>query len=1032
MLLRRIVYILLLWTMLGISLPLSVESAAEYPRTYEMYMDLGKRSMDHRDFNQAVTYFKLAHLSYPTAREPGQYLNLAKRLADKRVELIHYSADRQSPVVEEDPYIPTYFYDDRPHEMGQFAKKREEIINDTLDVFEQEVMTRYIAKRKDERTYIKVPRKWLEDEQKAIDKPRAQRDKISLPSKRAIDMVVKGQESFNEDLEDVKHIIREDDQVKKTAVSLAPSDKRETASEKEETDTEIVLARKETSIIDFQKTIYLNDDLWLTQPKTVIRVPFDSSIILEGSNIERFLMISPGFIELKQNGRNQVEVFGIKRGSTLLHVWDDRGRWTFRMEVIFPIQLAAVEIKEQQMLETAAPFKFSYDVDWSAFYSGQSLPNVKRENLTLIQRLGLEGETPYGDVDSSMAFNKFDETTELTNYSVGLSDGKIGNFKDFNIRGFDTAASFSPLSLPGKYIRGFYFNSKAFDQKIKYEYLYGRDRATFGFLSPGLIDDMNSFYQGGRLTLFPDKDNRLSFNFARGSGIDREVFLKEKVYSVEGQAKIKNVRLLGEVGYDEDKFAETAAIVYNKDKFHLRVDARDLDEEYATITSFPSNRGEVGGSVDMNWDLERFSVSSFVDVYKDRFLPNVDNPDKLNLDLTTSVEVPLAHNDKVRSSVYYVNTPGELSPRETWRFNTVYSKRFKLWAKEVNAFVGTTYQRSRFDFAPASEFDRYSFTTGFSYPLIRNLNYYMNYEYSWVDEKLTGDTLQPNVFNTGLNYHKKLSEAWTGNINFSYRNEENTEGINSFLAGEDSITGSVGAVYRPTPDFEFFVDGRMRNVWSERINSTSFNEVDVRGGIRTAWDTPFVWNPEGIIEGIVYKDLNGNQKQDELEAGLPEITVNVGHEKVVTDDKGRFTSKVKAKKVSIGVELDSVPQGFIFSTPMLVDVAIAQKSVNHVEFGLTTQSGIYGVVYYDVNSNGRPDPDDEFIARTKLVMDGQETVYSDFEGTYFFKNVLPGTHTVRIDVNSLPIEYLPKIKIENEVEVTEGTTYVFHVPVSRK
>ena len=34
-----------------------------------------------------------------------------------------------------------------------------------------------------------------------------------------------------------------------------------------------------------------------------------------------------------------------------------------------------------------------------------------------------------------------------------------------------------------------------------------------------------------------------------------------------------------------------------------------------------------------------------------------------------------------------------------------------------------------------------------------------------------------------------------------------------------------------------------------------------------------------------------------------------------------------------------------------------------------------------------------------------------------------------VRVNSLPIEYLPQIKLKNELEIAEGTTYVFHVPL---
>ena len=125
------------------------------------------------------------------------------------------------------------------------------------------------------------------------------------------------------------------------------------------------------------------------------------------------------------------------------------------------------------------------------------------------------------------------------------------------------------------------------------------------------------------------------------------------------------------------------------------------------------------------------------------------------------------------------------------------------------------------------------------------MDYFTNYEYSWVYEEQSGDLSTPNVMNAGLNYNTKLTDAWSMNSSFIYRNEEKTEGTNSFLAGEDSTTGSLGAAFRPNEDFEFFVDGRVRNIWAEAADRTAFNEIEVLAGVRTSWDVPFRWNPSG-------------------------------------------------------------------------------------------------------------------------------------------------------------------------------------------
>jgi hypothetical protein len=103
-----------------------------------------------------------------------------------------------------------------------------------------------------------------------------------------------------------------------------------------------------------------------------------------------------------------------------------------------------------------------------------------------------------------------------------------------------------------------------------------------------------------------------------------------------------------------------------------------------------------------------------------------------------------------------------------------------------------------------------------------------------------------------------------------------------------------------------------------------------------------------------------------------------------------------------------------------------------IDFGLTIHSGIYGIVYFDKNQNGVIDEMDVFIPRVIMTLDGKDKYITNYEGAYFIENVSPGKHTLQLDVNSLPMEYLPLIKIKNEIDVKEGTTYTFHVPLKIK
>ena len=70
--------------------------------------------------------------------------------------------------------------------------------------------------------------------------------------------------------------------------------------------------------------------------------------------------------------------------------------------------------------------------------------------------------------------------------------------------------------------------------------------------------------------------------------------------------------------------------------------------------------------------------------------------------------------------------------------------------------------------------------------------------------------------------------------------------------------------------------------------------------------------------------------------------------------------------------------------------------------------------------------------KIKVVLDGTTAQFSDSHGAYSFQNVVEGRHTLSIDMNTLPINMIPLVKVSNEISVAEGATYVFHFPMKIK
>ena len=101
----------------------------------------------------------------------------------------------------------------------------------------------------------------------------------------------------------------------------------------------------------------------------------------------------------------------------------------------------------------------------------------------------------------------------------------------------------------------------------------------------------------------------------------------------------------------------------------------------------------------------------------------------------------------------------------------------------------------------------------------------------------------------------------------------------------------------------------------------------------------------------------------------------------------------------------------------------------HVDFGLNAQTGIYGIVFVDKNGNGIPAAADQFVKGVKITLDKKYKSITNSQGAYYFRNIADGTHTLLVDINSIPLSMIPLIKLENKIKVAEGSTYIFHVPL---
>ncbi len=768
-----------------------------------------------------------------------------------------------------------------------------------------------------------------------------------------------------------------------------------------------------------------------------IKLQTGTAVIIEGKNIQRFLVVDERMLLVTKVTRDQVQVEAKSWGSTFLHIWDESSgglaRHTVYIDAVLPQPEGGI-VARSETVEHAAPFRMRYSTDWGSFYRGDTPTYLRRQSLSSQQNFGVEGETPYGFFDASASTVGLQPLVNIVSYTVGLSGIPVMNVTNFNIRLFDINGVLTPLTLPGTSVRGATAAVNFLDDKVGLYAVHGQEESTFGFYSFGSTAMKNVFIDAGKVMLFPlDPTKYYALNYATSSGRDRDPTLTKEVYSVNGMQKIGKVTLDGEVAHDDKTTASLAGAQWDAGIFRTALKLRDINKDFTTVTSAASNQGDIGALWTTNTALPKAGVTTSVEAYRNRIMFNPAQPQAYNYDTGAGVNIPINEDYNLNTNVNYSDTPGDISPRRYVSGLSRLTRMFNFWNKRrASVYAGVSGQRNRYRVSSSSDYDRDGVLTGFQLPLTQDLSYTANYEYSWLHEPHSGMDYQPSVFTTGLTLSRKLTSKLNGNFGLSYRREDGFGGTNSFLSGEDSVDGSVGLTYNQSNDVTLFLDSRARDVWGKVTGNPSFNDVDLRLGMRAAWGTPLRWDPAGVVEGMVFKDKNGNGRYDRVEEGVADVKVKVGDKETVTDAHGWYHMDVRAKKVAVTPVAESLPMGFVFSTPALLKVDVRQGLRQRADFGLTTDSGIFGVVYVDKNGNNLPDAGDEYIPRVRIILDGKATQVSGSQGAYFFRNVSPGAHTITLDMVSMPQGVIPLIKLRNEVSVTEGTTYVFHIPVKRK
>jgi hypothetical protein len=769
------------------------------------------------------------------------------------------------------------------------------------------------------------------------------------------------------------------------------------------------------------------------QIKPKLQIEYHSSVIIEGRNIKRFLIVDESFIKAKILDANHLQIDALAIGTTFIHIWDDFGRHSFYVEVVFPKPTNANNGLVYNGVRHSEPFVFSYANDWNSYYAGPKAHDIKRQSYQFEQSLGVRGETPYGYFDASGSYSDFNSVSEFDTYTVGLSQIPLNGTTNFNLRGFDALRYLSPLTMPTTRLRGAFADVELLDSKLGISVSHGLEQQPLGFVTIGSNPFLHSYIDALKLTLFPRSDSdQYSFNFATAYGDDRPSYLANHVYSVEGQHKFNDyLTFNAEHGSDTQHQSELASLRWqNGGALRSVLGFRNIAKGYSTVSTLPSYQGETGATWTTNADFKNMEADLFLETYRNRLDFNPDNSKGYNYDgnghLKTYIN-PSLWND---TDFNFVDTPGQLSPSNSFSLNDRLSQSFGLWnTLRGTVFGGVGYQNSHFSTASSFNFHREDAIVGVQVPLTHQISSYANYEYDWLTQPEAGGKSNPSEINAGLSYEKQLNQKVSFNTQVDYHDELGVKSMNtSFLSGERSVIVTAGFNYNPTPDVNLFGDVSASKVISH-IGSAGYDDYEFHLGMRINFGGATYWDPLGTVSGIVFKDRTGSGKFSAGDEGIAGVKVKVGDKETVTDKNGRYRLQVRAKGVDVTPVLDTVPGGLIFSTPQMLNIQIVQGHTAHADFGLISQTGIYGIVFVSKTGAASPGSGDQFIGKVHVILDGKISQKSDSHGAFYFTKVSPGQHTIDIDVNSLPLNMVPLIKLSNAIDVAEGTNYLFNIPV---
>jgi hypothetical protein len=177
----------------------------------------------------------------------------------------------------------------------------------------------------------------------------------------------------------------------------------------------------------------------------------------------------------------------------------------------------------------------------------------------------------------------------------------------------------------------------------------------------------------------------------------------------------------------------------------------------------------------------------------------------------------------------------------------------------------------------------------------------------------------------------------------------------------------------------------------------------LKGGLATpeAVVDLFGGRATGVVEGVVFHDLNRNGMREDHEPSLANARVSIGSEQAVVSAEGRF--RLSLMPGSYRLSASGTSAGFGLTRAM--DVNVQQGQSTRVDVPLEVIVHLSGTIFNDHNRDGLRDAHEEVLPYVQVVLRGtsvSRTATADARGEFLLQNLVPGNYTLSIEPASLP------------------------------